>query len=172
MVRRHIDAHVAVSPSQTSTTPILPKTKSTMKAAATSRYLLRRLYVGGIDMMANSGEAIDLTGTLTFGSPTESGAYTIVGDAITATFTIDTNATLNVTNLATNNFKVGANTGGNGTLIQNAGSTFNFTPSGGENVLFIGIASGTGVYTMNGGTLNMGNGTLDVGDAGAVAPAR
>ena len=125
--------------------------------------------VGGIDMMQNSGGAIDLTGNLTFGSPTESGAYTIIGDNVTSTFTIDNNATLNVINLATNNFKVGDNGSGNGTLIQNSGSTFNFTPTGSQNVMFIGIGSATGVYTMNGGTLNMGGNTLDVGDSGTTA---
>jgi autotransporter-associated beta strand protein len=110
--------------------------------------------------MQVNGGTLDITGNLAL-----SGTYNYIATgSTTGTLVIDNNAAITLTGNTTNNFVVGRNNG-NGTVIQNAGSTFNFDPTGGNTLLIIGAGSitTTGVYNMNGGTLNMNGLTLEVG---------
>lgn len=92
-------------------------------------------------------------------------SYFFLGNANTAysgTLTINTGATVTVTGTLNDNVVIGRD-GGSGTVIQNGG-LFQL----GGRILYVGASNNQNTrsfYNMNGGTLDMGNGTLVIGFA-------
>ena len=105
------------------------------------------------------GGTLDITGTFTTTGNDNNFDYVANGgnnggiSNTTATLIIDANAMFNVTGSYNDTFVIGRDSG-SGTVIQNAGSTFN------SDLTIVVGASGspiTAAYNMNGGTLNLTN---------------
>jgi autotransporter-associated beta strand protein len=135
---------------------------------SSSNGYLNKVGAGTLTLAANGnslmgfqvdGGTLDITGTFTTTGNDNNFDYVANGgtnggiSGTTATLIIDTNATFNITGSYNDTFVIGRDSG-SGTLIQNAGSTFN------SDLTVVVGASGspiTSAYNMNGGTLNLTN---------------